>query len=208
MSITNSHVKNRFSLAYVVCLLYPDLFSGVDRAINDMIATALPQLEARAAGYISRYGKPAPDLAGDVVSDWMVRLCERDLAFRYDPARGSAAAYFGRIMEIVALEALRPFRRQVTNVDWGDLALIEIKTDVAADFSYAELLQLVRDRYLRLAPRQREAILLKFPFLDEGDAGNAVASTDGDRPKPPKPNRVSVSRGRAAIQAHVRAMTK
>jgi len=199
-------LKRRLSIAYVACLMCPDALPKMERAINDAIAVALPRFQAIANACLPTSVSNPSDTAADVVENWILRLSETDLVDRYDPQRSAPSAYFGKIMRNVVMETIRPLLRQKTNAEHIG-SVIDLKPGVLDKLAEAEVMQVVREKYLTLPPAQKKALEWILPFLDDDtDAAGGVLKAPDDRPKNPRPSYSSLSLGRKAVIEHVRPM--
>lgn len=158
----------RIRSAFVMSLC-PDVAAEYDAGRIDLQESQrrlLGRLKARVGRVVLRYG---PLDAEDATQNLVVRVAERGLADKFDPGRcGSAWAYLDGVLRNVA----REMRRALGCPPSPDDAPVEAKPSrdegPAEAAARAEGVRRVRERYARLASRQRDALLVPYAFLEPG----------------------------------------
>lgn len=150
--------------------LCPDV-SGAFKAgrigIDEAHRRLLVRLRERVARVLLRY--PSLD-TDDVTQDLIVRVAARGLADKFDPSRGIGAwPYLHAVIRNIGREMLRAPDPLLTSADEvpaeSKPSSARGPLDAAAE---ADLLREVRDRYLNLSRRHRDALLVLYPFLEPG----------------------------------------
>lgn len=128
----------------------------------------LDRLQKRIAKRFNK-GLPRQVNLGDVLGEFFVRLYQGKFLERYEPKKCREA--WGYIYAIVRNIIHEMVRKRSANM-MSDQIAIEQKIAVGTDPSSAavrvEMLRVVQSRYLELPPRQKDAIVVIYPFMDPG----------------------------------------
>ena len=148
---------------------------------------AFTQLYRRHQGALYRFAllmSGSPMIAEDVTQEAFLVLLRE--AQRYDPARGTLAAYLYGIARNFVLRRLERDRSFVPLGEEGDegelnaLAALTAQDDPFRDCTRQEVIQLMRQMVLALPPRYREAVVLcDFQELSYADAAAALGCAVG-----------------------------
>ncbi len=143
---------------------------------------AFAALYRRHQGFIYRFAllmSGAPNLAEEVTQEVFLALIRE--AHRYDPARGSLAAYLcgvarNQVLRLLARE--RPYVPLVEETEEGEavpLAQLIAPDDPLRNCTRNEVIELVRQAVLALPERYREVIVLcDFQELSYAEAAQAL----------------------------------
>jgi hypothetical protein len=129
----------------------------------------------------------------DAAHETFTRFAETGLADRFDAVRSrSGWPLFDAVLRRVASD----MRRRVKERTAEDTSLFELKAGFDADpsrrITQAEDLERVRSAYFQLTPRQQDALLVLYPFLDEGRRPTALKNVFVNRHRAAKAIRRSM----------------